>query len=310
MALAEPEHVTPAPADNETVPGLDERAVSRWRQLARAESPWLHEEVAARMVQRLQWFRQPPASGLHWAPLLGGQGVQSQLRAQWPQARWYRTPEHLQVPDGPPAGAPRRGWNPLQWLRSDATPVLPAGAQVGLLWANMWLHHEPQPQALLRRWLALLDTQGFLMFSCLGPDSLRELRAVYDREGWSPAGHAFTDMHDWGDMLVHAGFAEPVMDMERITLSFSSAQAVLQELRGLGRNGHLGRHPSCRGRGWRDRLLQALERGLPRDDQGRLLLTFEVIYGHATRPLPRPRLAAEQAVSVDDMRTMLRHGRR
>jgi malonyl-CoA O-methyltransferase len=148
------------------------------------------------------------------------------------------------------------------------------------------------------------------MFSCLGPDTLRELRQVYERAGWPPAGHAFTDMHDWGDMLVHAGFAEPVMDMERITLTFSSAQAVLDELRTLGRNSHLARHPGLRGRRWHVQLLHALETGLPRDGQGRLLLTFEIIYGHASKPLPRVPVSAEQSVSVADLRTLLRETRR
>jgi malonyl-CoA O-methyltransferase len=63
------------------------------------------------------------------------------------------------------------------------------------------------------------------MFSCLGPDTLRELRALYAALGWPPPAHEFTDMHDWGDMLVASGFAEPVMDMERITLSFATPSA-------------------------------------------------------------------------------------
>ena len=69
------------------------------------------------------------------------------------------------------------------------------------------------------------------MFSCLGPDTLRELRGSIRARGWPPAGHEFTDMHDWGDMLVDAGFAEPVMDMERIVLTWRTPEACLAELR-------------------------------------------------------------------------------
>ena len=86
------------------------------------------------------------------------------------------------------------------------------------------------------------------------PDTLRELRPLYAEFGWPPPTHTFTDMHDWGDMLVGQGFAEPVMDMERITLSFSSPQTLLAELRGLGRNLHAGRFPGLRGRGWLAKL--------------------------------------------------------
>ena len=143
------------------------------------------------------------------------------------------------------------------------------------------------------------------MFSCLGPDTLRELAEVYQANGWSPASHAFTDMHDWGDMLVQAGFAEPVMDMERITLTYETPERLLAELRELGRNLHPGRFAGLRGRGWLRRLHQALQ-GLARPDQaGRLCLTFEVIYGHALKPAPRARLQSRTEIGLADMRQML-----
>jgi malonyl-CoA O-methyltransferase len=174
----------------------------------------------------------------------------------------------------------------------------------------MALHMEPRPQTLLARWHQQIETDGFLMFSCLGPDSLKELRALYAAQSWPLPAHAFTDMHDWGDMLVHAGFAEPVMDMERITLSYSNAAALLAELRGLGRNLSDQRFGACRSRRWHDRLCAAIESDLPRSDDGRLVLTFEIIYGHAFKPVPRVPLASSTSLAVDDMRAMLRAGRR
>jgi malonyl-CoA O-methyltransferase len=180
-----------------------------------------------------------------------------------------------------------------------------------MLWANMALHTEADPQALIARWHRALAVDGYLMFSCLGPDTLRELHAVYATLGWPPAGHAFTDMHDWGDMLVHAGFAEPVMDMERITLTFATPERLVQELRELGCNLHPGRFPALRGRRWRERLYGALTERLADPAQGgQLALTFEIIYGHAFKPAPRVRLAQSSAVSLQDMRAMLRQGGR
>ncbi|MEZ5701382.1 MAG: hypothetical protein R3E42_04580 [Burkholderiaceae bacterium] len=111
----------------------------------------------------------------------------------------------------------------------------------------MALHREPVPGALMQQWFNLLRPNGFLMSGCLGPDSLKELRQVYRRMGWPDPAHAFTDMHDWGDMLVANGFAEPVMDMERITLTFSDASAYLGELRELGRNLSARRFGACVG---------------------------------------------------------------
>jgi malonyl-CoA O-methyltransferase len=114
-------------------------------------------------------------------------------------------------------------------------------------------------------------------------------------------------MHDWGDMLVHTGFAEPVMDMERITLAFETPARLLAELRELGANLHPGRFPALRGRRWHAGLLQGLEQ--LRGADGQLTLTFEVVYGHALKPLPRARVGEQTSVSVQDMRTMLRGDR-
>jgi len=159
----------------------------------------------------------------------------------------------------------------------------------------------------MKQWHEALAVDGFLMFSCLGPDTLKELRALYASSGWPPPGHDFTDMHDWGDMLVHGGFAEPVMDMERIQLAFATPERLLDELRELGANLHPQRFAGLRGRRWKAQLLQALER--LRGADGQLTLTFEVVYGHALKPAPRAKVGEQTFVSVADMRSMLRGGR-
>jgi malonyl-CoA O-methyltransferase len=198
-------------------------------------------------------------------------------------------------------------WAPARWKATPLRFELPPEAGVQMVWANMLLHHAAVPQALMAQWHRALAVDGFVMFSCFGPDTLRELRGVYAAMGWPAPAHEFTDMHDWGDMLVHAGFAEPVMDMERITLSFETPQRLLQELRGLGRNLHPGRFAGLRGRRWLTGLHQALVAQLARaDDGGRLGLSFEIIYGHAFKPAPRLRLQAESQVSLDEMRATLR----
>ena len=169
----------------------------------------------------------------------------------------------------------------------------------------MALHEAADPQALLAQWHQALKVDGFLMFSCLGPDTARELRALYARLGWPPAGHELTDMHDWGDMLVQTGFAEPVMDMERITLTYETPARLLQELAELGRNFHPARFPGLARagpgrRGWSRRWPRQLT-----GSDGRLSLTFEVIYGHALKAEPKFKVSPLSAVSVEDMRRML-----
>jgi malonyl-CoA O-methyltransferase len=168
----------------------------------------------------------------------------------------------------------------------------------------MYLHLSPDPAALLRLWQRALAVDGFLMFSSIGPDSLRELRMLFAALGWGVAGPEWTDMHDVGDMLVGAGFADPVMDQERITLSWAEPTKLLADLRLLGGNLAPQRFAGCRSRAWRGRLLQALE-GLRAAD-GRLQLTLELVYGHAIKPKPRPALNPETRVSLEEMRQMVR----
>ncbi|HEY2135127.1 MAG TPA: hypothetical protein VGH49_04525, partial [Xanthobacteraceae bacterium] len=137
--------------------------------------------------------------------------------------------------------------------------------------------------------------------------TLRELRELYAASGWPQPTPGFIDMHDLGDMLVDAGFADPVLDQETIQLRWQSAEALLAELRQLGGNTHPDRHPALRTPAWRRRLLAALaERA---DKNGSIGLAVEVAYGHGFKPPPRLRADAPVSVSLDDMRAMVRRRR-
>jgi malonyl-CoA O-methyltransferase len=290
----------------ERPPTIDPRAAERWQQLPLRESPWLHEEVARRMQERLDWITRTPASWLHWEPLRGGLQAQARLLQRYPGARcyWAQTPEGQAQPSIRQILKP--WWHPARWFAGRAAHALPQGG-VQMLWANMALHMAADPQALIAGWHKALAVDGFLMFSCLGPDTLKELRHLYKKMGWPAPAHEFTDMHDWGDMLVQAGFGEPVMDMERIELTFATPERLLQELRELGRNLHKGRFPGLRGRAWRAQLLQAIGREFAdASEGGRLKLTFEIGYGHAFKPPPRIGVAQQTVVPLDDMRMALR----
>lgn len=282
-------------------PTLDPHAALRWQGMSLPESPWLHEEVAQRMQERLDLIKQQPDSWLHWAPLKGGIQAHGLLRQRYPQAactvletsqRVSDVQQVLRVP----------WWTPQRWLQPQTLVVSKVVQPVQMLWANMHLHMVADPQALMAHWHSALQVNGFLMFSCLGPDSLKELHRLYQMLGWPAPSHEFTDMHDWGDQLVAAGFAEPVMDMERITLTFKTPQRLLQELRGLGRNLNVARFPALRGRHWHAQLLSALSK-MP------LQLTFEVLYGHAFKPASRLTVRAQSEISLQDMRAALQRGK-
>ena len=285
-------------------PTIDPLASLRWSAQLPAQSPWLHEEVARRMEERLQWIVREPARWLHWSPLQGGRKVHEQLVQRYPKAQGFVQQGSAEQVQMAREQLQHAWWKPARWLKPDpqfSTPAEP----VDMLWANMALHMEADPQALIQQWHATLAVDGFLMFSCLGPDTLRELRSFYARLGWPAPSHDFTDMHDWGDMLVHAGFAEPIMDMERITLTYSSAEPLLADLRELGRNLHTDRFPALRGRHWRSTLVSELEQAL-RGPDGRLELTFEVVYGHAFKPGPKLTVQSETRVPLEEFRKSLR----
>ena len=254
------------------------------------------------MAERLPVVRCKPAVVIDWWSHAGAS--RDLLGAAYPQARV------LQVE---PAAAFARPV--LPWWRAvlrrralaiEAAALQPAAAQ--LVWANMMLHSVDDPGALLGQWHAALGVDGFLMFSTLGPGTLKTLREVYSDAGWGAAHAPFVDMHDLGDMLVGAGFAEPVMDQESLRLTWATPAALLAELRGLGINADPSRHAGLRTPRWRARLESALAERAGAD--GRIGLEFELVYGHAFKPPPRLRVAGQTQVSVDELQRMARAGRR
>lgn len=282
------------------------------RVLAQPGAPWLHTEVARRMAERLPLIRLQPTCVLDWCAQLGGS--RAWLQQTYPKARVVAvepapaqrdaTQRRLNVSLAPAWWSPRRRQAAPEVLLADQVP-----AGLGqLLWANMVLHGSSNPLATLQRWHQATAVDGFVMFSTLGPGSLDGLRALYARQGWPPPHAPFVDMHDLGDMLVAAGFADPVMDQETVQLHWADGGALLAELRGLGGNVHPQRHPGLRTPRWQQRLLRVLPELALQDS--RPALNFEIVYGHAFKPAPRPRVAALTTLSVDEFRTMARSGTR
>ena len=296
-----------APAPDTSARGLDAVAVdAALRRLVRQdEPPWLHREIARRMAERLSLIRLQPARVIDWWGGLGG--GREPLEQAYPRAAHVIVEPDAAWRARSEAASHRPWWTARRWQTPAPQVIvegepLPATAQ--LVWANMMLHAVADPPALFARWQQALEVDGFVMFSCLGPGTLRELRALYARLGWGAATPAFVDMHDLGDMLVHAGFADPVMDQEVITLQWRDASTMLAELRSLGGNASPQRHAGLRTPRWHARLLAEL--AALADEQGRISMSFEVAYGHAFRAAPRARVSDVTNVPLDDMRALIR----
>jgi malonyl-CoA O-methyltransferase len=165
-----------------------------------------------------------------------------------------------------------------------------APASVELICSNLALPWVGRLEAALQEFQRVLAGGGLLMFTTLGPDTLAELRAALG-PGGAHAIHPFVDMHDIGDLLVRSGFADPVMDMERLTLTYGDLTGLLSELHASGgRTARTGRPAGLRGRAWRTRLE---ERYGAFRAEGRLPLTCEIVYGHAWKPEQGARLALD-----------------
>jgi malonyl-CoA O-methyltransferase len=280
---------------------FDPAATHAWWR-GRGDPPWLHGEVARRMAERLDFIKTQPRRVADWWSLRSGS--EQLLRARYPQAALIAVEPDEAARDAWLAGHRRPWWSPSGWWSQPTALTQQQAeteAEAQLLWANMVLHWAADPEQMLSRWHRALTVDGFLMFSCFGPDTVRELRAVYAQHGYGPAGAEFVDMHDLGDMLVHAGFADPVMDMEHITLSWEAPEAALLELRTLGRNAHPGRHAGLRTPRWKAELMRRMA---PAGQ--RVSMTFEVVYGHAFKGAPRASVSGETKVSLADMRSMVK----
>ena len=241
------------------------------------EAAVLAKEVSLRMTARLDLVKINPARVADIG-CATGDGIRS-LQARYPQAL------PLAIDFAPAMLAEvacRVPW--MERLRrraprcvaADVRALPLAGGTLGLAWSNLMLHWLGDPLPAFGELHRVLEVGGLLMFSALGPDTLKELRAT-----GATTLRCFHDMHDLGDMLMAAGFADPVMDMERIELAYASPRGLLRDQRLLGvRDGLLGPMGFREGR----RVFRAWE---TQRREGRLPATFEIVYGHAWKAEPK-----------------------
>ena len=154
-----------------------------------------------------------------------------------------------------------------------------ADSSMNLVWSSLALQWAHDLEATLKGMHRVLAPGGLLMFATFGPDTLKELRAAFAAVDDAPHVNRFIDLHDIGDMLVNAGFASPVMEMEMLTLTYADLKALMRDLKGIGaHNAAATRKRGLLGKSAWARLEQAYE---THRMAGRLPATFEVIYGHA-----------------------------
>jgi malonyl-CoA O-methyltransferase len=178
-------------------------------------------------------------------------------------------------------------------VTADAAALpLPAGS-VDLIFSNLMLQWCADPDAVFAESRRVLRAQGLLMFTTLGPDTLCELREAWRTADPHTHVHRFIDMHDLGDALVRAGFVEPVMDTERLTVTYPDVDALMRELKASG--SHNLAHGRARGLSGRSKIQRLRERFAELQGQRPLSLTVEAVYGHAWVQQQRTRKASSSA---------------
>ncbi|KMN37496.1 MULTISPECIES: malonyl-ACP O-methyltransferase BioC [Chromobacterium] len=245
----------------------------------------LQREVSDRMAERLQYIKFQPQVVLD-AGAGTGYGA-AQLRSQYPEARVLELDLARAMLQASRAkqqsgdGLLKKLFRPsLPWqVVADIERLPLADASVDMIWSSLAIQWVNVPDKVFAEFRRVLKPEGMLMFSTLGPDTLHELRDAF--AGIDRATHVnqFIDMHDLGDALMRAGFAEPVMDMEKIVLTYGRARDVMADLKAIGaHNATSGRGRGLMGKHAWQRVEAAYE---DRRRDGKLPATYEVVYGHA-----------------------------
>ena len=248
----------------------------------------LQREIGSRMLERLDYVKIEPQRVLD----LGcGTGASlTALATRYPKAQVLGADFSAAM-----LGAARGQRSQLHWLlpfmRKRQASLLAADALalpfksgcVDLLWSNLMLHWLDDPLPVFREMQRTLNVGGLLMFSTFGPDTLKELRASFaDGEVHT---QRFADMHDYGDMLLECGFSDPVMDVEILTMTYASVDDLFRDLRQNG--AACAMHARRRGLMGRTTWATARARYEALMEEGRLPATFEIVYGHAWKAVPR-----------------------
>jgi malonyl-CoA O-methyltransferase len=250
----------------------------------------LQREVCDRLLERLDFVKLAPARVLDVG---AGTGYGTQhLRARYSEADLIALDLAPAMLHAARERFPQPGWAQRALARltphaSSLTHFLCADLEylpfkpssVDLVWSSLALQWANDLEGTLRDFHRVLAPGGLLMFATFGPDTLKELRSAFAAVDAAPHVSRFADLHDIGDMLVGAGFASPVMEMDMLTLTYADLKTLMLDLKGIGaHNATVQRRRGLMGKGaWR--ALQAAYE--MHRSAGRLPATYEVIYGHA-----------------------------
>jgi malonyl-CoA O-methyltransferase len=265
----------------------------------------LHAEVRDNLLNRLDLMALAPRVVVDAG---AGTGHASRaLKVRYPKALVIALDSSLRMLQ---AAGRRQSWlRRFARVCADAVRLPLADGSVDLILSNLMLQWC-DPDAAFAEFRRVLAPQGLVSFTTLGPDTLRELRSAWGEVDSRSHVNRFIDMHDLGDALVRGGFASPVLDVERYTLTYLDLRRVAADLKATGaHNATMGRAKGLTGR----RQFAALQSAYEAFRQdGRLPATYEVVFGHAWTPAAAARRAIHDGstVSLDEFKAQVRTRRR
>ena len=280
--------------DNQDPYQIDKQQARRAFERAAAtydEAAVLQDEVGMRLLERLDLVRLQPDSILD---LGAGTGkMTAGLMKRYRKARVVA----VDIAHSMLQRTRRRGG----WLRrprcicADAEQLPFAGNSFDLIFSNLMIQWCQPQDTLFGEFHRVLRPGGLLMFTTFGPDTLQELRECWTRADDCVHVNTFVDMHDIGDALLQARLSDPVVDAERITMTYADARRLMMDLK------HIGAHNVTRGRPQgltgRQRLRRVIEAYENYRQEGVLPASYEVVYGHAWAPQSGRSSAMEMPVS-------------
>ena len=284
------------PLDKNAIRSSFDRAASSYDQHA-----VLQREIESRLLERLEFQRLEPSMILD----LGcGTGSASRtLAGQYPQAGvialdW--APSMLAK-----VGACRKTPSGLSTLCADMHSLPLAARSTDLVFSSLALQWSYDLPAAFSEFRRIMKADAMLVFTCYGPDTLYELKQAWRAVDDHPHVNDYPDMHDIGDELLAAGFREPVMDTERLTLEYPDVMSLMRELKGIG--AHNVANQRLHGLTGKTRLKNMLQAYEPFRRGDRYPASYEIIYGTAFAPRDgQPFKTAEGDVatfSVDMLRS-------
>ncbi len=242
------------------------------------EAAVLQREIGRRMLERLEYIRLQPRMIVDIGAGTGD--ASASLLKRYPKASVIALDFALPMLQR----AKRRGRmlrRPLP-LCADLEQLPLAPHCVDIIYSNAALQWCSDLPSTFREFRRVLRPGGLLMFTTFGPDTLKELRSAWAQVDGETHVSAFVDMHDIGDMLVEAQFAEPVIDAEQITMTYESVDQLMRDIKSIGaQNAATGRSRGMTGKGRMQQFRDAYEQY--RSD-GRIPSTWEIVYGHAWAP--------------------------